>query len=100
MKIIFHSKGFPSRNIIHETGMASNSVIVKNVNGKSEYIDNKKESRCVYSRILVTCSNSQKGELMKMKPKEKHSRIMHLVSENNKMIGKRVDNEIYEQTQP
>jgi len=90
MKIILHSKGFPSRNIIRETGMVSNSVIVKNVDGKSEYIDNKKESRRVYSRILVTCSNSQKGELMKMKPKEKHSRIMHLVSENNKMIGKRV----------
>ena len=99
MKITLHSKGFPSRNIIHETGMASNSVIVKNVNGKSEYIDNKKESRRVYSRILVTCSNSQKGEVMKMKPKEKNSRIMHLVSENNKIIGKRVDNEVYEPTQ-
>ena len=61
MKTTLHSKGLPSRNIIHETGMASNSVIVKNVNGKSEYIDNKKESRRVYSRILVTCSNSQKG---------------------------------------
>ena len=34
-----------------------------------------------------------------MKPKEKNSRIMHLVSENNKIIGKRVDNEVYEPTQ-
>ena len=60
---------------------------------------NKFFGRRVYSRILVTCSKSQEGELTEMKPKEKHSRIMHLVSENNKMIRKRVNNEVYGQTQ-